>query len=220
MSGSGFVSLRNLHVWSALLMGAICWGGTVASATEDETKEPPLTYTVKVGDKAVTLLEGEEGEIEGTLTNPKIAIELAPHRVFSAKGVTFKYPRSFTFEHEKEGIIFSGWTMSGNDFTIMMFATIVALPPEMQAKGMVEQFGKENCTVSNTTKELGGKTLVGKRILANIAGSEVTVDILQLPPKGGVHRLIAFQDMKEDDGQPSKEGKDALKTISETLQVE
>ena len=74
--------------------------GRVREAMAGAEGEPELKYVVSVGGKSVTVKEGEAAKLEGTFTNPEVTVMPEGHRTFSAEGVTFRYPRGFTFEFE------------------------------------------------------------------------------------------------------------------------
>src|SRR6188508_2535975 len=84
----------------------------------DETREPPAKYRLEVDGKAYAIAEGEALKLTGTLTDPTVKLLVEPYREFAHGGVTFLYPRSFTFEADLQDADAKNWTLSGNDFKI------------------------------------------------------------------------------------------------------
>ena len=121
--------------------------GPLHSLAADESVEPALVYTVSVGEKIVTVTEGEAAQLDGTFNNPKITVTPQPYRVFSCQGITFKYPRSFVFEADIEDQNAKTWVLSGNDFILMCMVVNEALSTADFASNIIEQFGSEQAKV-------------------------------------------------------------------------
>ena len=138
-----------------------CHSPTPAAA--DESAEPPLKYSVKVGERTVTISEGQTVQLDGTFSNPEITVTAQPYRVFPYQGLTFNYPRSFTFEADLDDRNAKIWTLSGNDFKIMYFVLNESVSTDDFANNMIDQFGRENAKVvnANTTITLGKQKLSG-----------------------------------------------------------
>jgi len=196
---------------------------STSSAQEDESKEPPIKYILKVGDKSVPITEGESAKIEGKFTNPVVSLTAEPHRVFKFQGVTFKYPRSFTFEADLEDENVKNWTLSGNDFEIMYFVATAPLAVDEFVTNMTNQFGEENCKVTDPDAKitLGETELTGKTLEITIATHKIVMDTYHLPSAGERHRLLVFQDsMDEETGEHSQESKDTLDGIKKSFEIE
>jgi hypothetical protein len=72
--------------------------GAVAAPAGDESREPPLLFSVSVGAVTVPATEGEAVSVAGTFQDPRVTVRPEPHRLFPYGGVSFHYPRGFTFE--------------------------------------------------------------------------------------------------------------------------
>lgn len=192
------------------------------AAVFDESKEPPLEFVVNVGNKSVTINEGETAQLDGAFTNPKISITPQPHRVFPYQGITFRYPRSFTFEANLTDPDAKNWTLSGNDLTIMYFVLNTRLTTGDFGNNMIDQFGRKNCKVTDANGKitLGEQTLSGTTIQVNVATHKMVLDIYRVPSRGAVTKLLVFQDSLNDRGNRSNEGKQALKEIQSSFTIE
>ena len=193
-----------------------------ASEAIDESIEPPLTYSIKVGDKTATLSEGETVQLDGTFANPTITVTAQPHRVFPYQGVTFEYPRSFTFEADLEDRNAKNWTLSGNDLKIMYFVLNVSLSTDDFANNMIDQFGRENATVvnANATITLGKQKLAGTSLRVTLASHTMVMDIYRIPSRGTQTKLLVLQDSLDDSGNRSKESKRILAEIQSSFTIE
>lgn len=192
------------------------------SAAPDESKEPPLTYSVRIGDKSVTTVEGETARFEGTFTNPEVTIAAQQHRMFPYQGVSFKYPRSFTFEADLSDPDAKIWTLSGNDFKIMYFVLNTRLTAADFARTMINQFGKQSSKVLNGSAKttLGKHTLLGATLRATLATHSMIMEIYGIPTPGARTKLLVFQDSLDDSGNRSQEGKATLQVFRSSFDIE
>src|ERR1700729_1648265 len=82
--------------------------------------EPKNNFEVLVNGKKYIVPEGEQLKLEGTISNPTISIKESDRKKFESAGIAFEYPKHLSFEFEKsEG--YKNWTLTGNDFVVMLF---------------------------------------------------------------------------------------------------
>lgn len=188
----------------------------------NEKVEPPLKFTVTVGGKSTTVSEGETVQLDGTFTNPKITVVPQPYRIFPYQGVTFNYPRSFTFEADLTDPDTKTWTLSGNDFVIMYFVSEGSLTADSLAKHMIEKFGRKNARIANANARvtLGKHTLNGTSLRVSIADHQMVMDIYSVPSRDGKARLLTFQDNVNDAGGHSEEGRRTLADLKKSFVIE
>jgi len=181
-----------------------------------------LEFVVKVGDKSITITEGETTQLDGAFTNPMISIAPQLYRVFPYQGITFKYPRPFTFEADLADPDRKIWTLSGNDLKIMYFVLNARLTTGEFANNMIDQFGRENCKVTDANAKitLGKQTLSGTSIHVTLATHKMVMDIYQIPSRGAVTKLLVFQDSLDDTGNRSNEGRQTLKDMAASFTVD
>jgi hypothetical protein len=191
--------------------------GSAGLLIADETIEPPAKYRLEVEGKSYPAVEGEAVKITGTLTNPTVKIVAEPYREFGYGGVSFQYPRAFTFEADVKDKDYKSWILSGNDFKIMYFLLNEKTTPDEYADEMIKQFGAKNATKSAMKSDLLGGNRDGARIDVTLAGHKMTMDILCVPFAGGT-RVVVLQDSPKG-AQASPEAKEALPVLKKTWAV-
>ncbi|MCU0962478.1 MAG: hypothetical protein MUF48_20475 [Pirellulaceae bacterium] len=214
--------MQRNHILTVLL-SLLYWAcGSPPAPGTDESKEPPLEFAVIVDDKSVTINEGQTIQLDGTFTNPRISVTPQPYRVFPYQGITFKYPRSFTFEADLADPDAKHWTLTGNDLTIMFFVMNARLTTGEFANNMIDQFGRENCKVNDANAKitLGSQSLSGTSIQVTVATHKMVMDIYRIPSRGEVTKLLVFQDSLDDTGNRSKEGRQTLEDMKASFTVD
>lgn len=214
--------MLRLYTLTVLLSFLYLGCSTSTPAGADESKEPPLEFVVNVGDKSIAITEGKTAQLDGAFVNPNISVKPQPYRVFPYEGITFKYPRSFAFEADLEDPDRKNWTLSGNDLKIMYFVLNARLTTGEFANNMIDQFGRENCKVTDSNAKiiLGKQTLSGTTIQITVATHKMVMDIYRIPSRGAVTKLLVFQDSLDDAGNRSNEAMKALKEIKSSFTVE
>ena len=207
---------------AALSCIAILVVSPLMADNNDESKEPPLEYLVKVGGKEFSVKEGESLKLDGEFKNPVINITPKPYREFDCQGVKFKYPQQFTFESSVDSPFSKSWTLSGNDLKIMFFAMQGDLSSKDFANTMIQQFGRNNAKISDTTTrmKLGNQTLNGATLKVTIASHNMSMDIMQIPANDGETKLIVFQDNVDAAGNKSNEGKQTMEVIKSSFNLD
>ena len=198
-----------------LASDSLTWAGP------DESQEPPLQFSVHVGDKSLMVAEGETGQLEGTFAHPRIKVVPQPYRVFPYQGITFEYPRSFTFEADLTDPGVKNWNLSGNDFQIMIFVMDTQLTARAFANNMIEQFGRENCVLVDTNSKitLGDKTLSGATLHITLAAHKMVMDVYRVPSQDSRTKLLVLRDNLDEEDQRSKEGKATLLKMKSSFQL-
>lgn len=182
---------------------------------QDETKEPKLGFTVRIGSTELHLSEGDQLPAKGTFTDPSVSVTVDPERIFSHAGLSFAYPRSFTFEADLSAAHSHSWTLSGNDVKIMIFRFSTELSVDTFAKELAEGFGPKS-TTSPISIQLGSEKYSGLRIRAALASYELTQDVFALPSVNGKGRFLVLQ----DDGSGNKpESEPTRALLSKTFRV-
>jgi hypothetical protein len=206
-----------------LLLSFLCMGFDSSSVSgSDESKEPPQEFVVKIGDKSISITEGEIIKLDGTFSNPKITVAPQPYRVFSYQGIMFKYPRFFTFEADLADPNGKIWTLSGNDLVVMFFVLSGQLTTGEFANSMIDQFGQENCTATDADAKitLGKQILSGTTIQIDVAKHKMVMNIYRIPSDEAVTKLLVIQDNLDDSGNRSDEGKQILEILKSSFTIE
>jgi hypothetical protein len=82
---------------------------------------------------------------------------------------------------------------------------------------MVKKFGKKNCTVEDFKKELGHQLTNGKRLHVKLAGINMTIDFYEINSDEAKPRIMSFQDLIKDNGEPSDEFKAGFQVINDSI---
>jgi hypothetical protein len=140
-----------------------------------------------------------------------------PHRVFRREGVSFSYPRSFTFETALEDTDSRSWKLSGNDFRIMLFVLADRLTPRAFAENLVDVFGRGNCELADAAPlGFGDAELSGTSLNILMAGTRIVQDVYGMPARGPWTRLLVLQDSLDEAGRRSAEGRAALGLLTQS----
>lgn len=174
-------------------------------------------YTIKIDDKSIDIAEGETVRVKGTFSNPQITLIVQPHCVFSSHGISFKYPREFSFEANTADEDYKNWTLSGNDFKIMIFVLNGNLTTQRYADSMIDRFGRQNCKVTNAALlRCGHLELSGTTIFMTIAGVKMVMDIYRIPSNDTQTKLLIMQDTLDSYGEGSVEGLSAFQLFKQS----
>jgi hypothetical protein len=192
------------------------------SFAQDESKEPPQSFVVKLGEKSLTMLENETAKLAGSFTDPQVTITLNPYRVFPYQGVRFQYPRTFNFEADLTDPDDKNWTLSGTDVKIMLFAVNTDLTPAGFADSVIEQFDRSKSKIldANAKLKLGDHTLAGIKFRLTVGMHNITQEAYTLPAPRGKTRLFIVQDNPDEDGNYSAEAKLLFTLLQKSFQLD
>jgi hypothetical protein len=188
----------------------------VFAQADPESIEPPVGYSLKVGDKVVRLKEREPAVLDGTFTNPKITLTADDYRVFPYAGVSFQYPSDFAFQAELDDKNLRRWSLDGKNCVIMVQEYGVKIELDDLVNAIAKQYGEGNSVQTEISLTLGGRKLDGKRIKAKLAGSTIVQDVLAIPTTKGA-KVMLLQDSPNDDGTPSEERRLLEKRLVESF---
>lgn len=182
-----------------------------------ESIEPPLKYSLAIDGKSHEIIENQPIEIEGEFEDPVVKLTVDNYRVFPYGGISFKYPRYFTFEADLVEPGCRIWTLSGNDCKILCFEYSAPVTAKAFARRMVANFGEDNCKLSEDQSELGDKTMSRVTIRAKVVDSNIVCHVYDIPSSQGA-KLLVIQDFPDDDsGGISKEGKKTIELLKKTF---
>lgn len=184
----------------------------------DDAVEPPIIYTLQVGDEKIRTTANNEVKLQGVFENPTMKIVPDEQRLFNYAGISFQYPKYFSFEADftEEGVKI--WSLDGNDNVIMVqhfpdqeISLNELVQSTLDIVGRQTKTQKVNYTFNNHKLE-------GTRLLINIAGITIYQDVCKLPSKGGA-RFLIIQDMPASEKVSDKEVKQLKKLLSDSLKI-
>lgn len=185
----------------------------------DETKEPTLDYTLKVGGKSYPVVEGKSFEIEAAGGKAQAVLEAADFRVFPYQNISFHYPRHMTFEADLSDETSVTWMLSGNDAILMVFSIAGDITAADMADSLKMQYGAKNTKTRNEKVSLGGTDYEALRLDVSLVGTTLCQKVLKLRSSDGRTLLLVLQDTLDDNGGHTKEFDAAVKMVRETLKV-
>lgn len=179
----------------------------------DESKEPPLNYSLKVGGTSYSIEEGKSFKMKPVSGEGSAILVADEHRVFNYQKVTFKYPRYFAFEVDLSDPASLSWTLSGNHCVVMLFSIEGEITAGEFGELMAGQFGKKNTATEDSHLTLAGKERTAIKLNVSLVGSRLTQEILKLKSPKGRTQLLVIQDTLDDGGKHTEEYTAAMKMI-------
>lgn len=178
-------------------------------------------YTLQIGDKTISIQDGQTVRVEGVFQNPEITLIAEPYNVFSCDGIHFKYPKEFIYEADLEKAHVKSWTLSGNNCKIMCFVFDVPFQISDFLDNMLERYGRQNCTVIDAAPlAFSQMVLTGTTIHTTLAGVKMAIDIYQIPSSGLSLKLLVLQDCIGSFGSRSTEGMYAIQLLEQSSRLE
>lgn len=206
--------LRQLVVFPLLL--GVCLAAP--PEVDPESIEPPLGYSLQVGNESISLREGQPVQLTGTFVNPQVKLSSDDFRTFPYAGLSFRYPKDFSFEADFTNPDLRQWSLDGQNCVILIQVVKASVPVSEFADTLTDQYGKQNCQVADVSITLGDHKFKGKRVQAKLVMHTLVQEVFSLPTSAGT-RLLLLQDSPKDDGTPSEERKRLGKLLTETFAI-
>lgn len=182
---------------SLILFIQFCVTGYAQELKSSANAEPKATFEVTINGKQYTLSEGEELSLD-TLLKPKLSIKLSDYKLFDNASISFKYPRHLSYDFSQD-FAYKNWTLSGNTAVVLIFELDAQTTISTLIEEMVKKFGKKNCRVEDTEKELGKRLLTGKKLYVSLVGQNLVLECLEIKSADFKSKFIYFQDTIEND---------------------
>jgi hypothetical protein len=191
---------------------------SVIAQADPDSIEPPLGYSLQIGDKTVRLTVDEPVQVNGTFTNPKVKLIPDEFREFNYAGISFQYPSYFAFEADVEEKALRNWSLNGKNCVIMVqhYNAKIALDDLVDA--LVERYGEKNTQVTDVTMKLAGQKVAGKKIRARVASTIIIQEMFPIASPNGATVLL-LQDSPKEDGAASEERQLIEKRIVESFAI-
>lgn len=212
-------SVTNLLMLGALVLAPVLAAPAVAAPAADE---PPYEYVLTIDGQPVEVQENKT--IKVTIAGREVEVKLAPrpYRVFHKAGVTFQFPRSYSFQSDLSNPQISIWTMNGNDVMVMVqhFGDVpVAAVLPIMVQEMVKQYGPKNVKDTATTITLDGRAVAGRRLAVTLAGQNLVQEVYAATGKQGAFVLVV-QDAPSAPGKATDEVQRVKKQLAETFRFD
>ncbi|WP_179020463.1 hypothetical protein [Winogradskyella forsetii] len=183
-----------------------------------KNEEPPLIFELKSEGEIQYFVENQPKKWKGLDKESETTIGVYEWKLFPHNNLEFEYPRTYSFEADLS-ITNDIWTLSGNDFKIMVIRPMVEMDVEEYVDEMISQFGQSNCSTTEISNQLNTSKLNGIKLSVNLAGIDLELDVLEVIDKSGKKSFLVFQDSLNDARQNSKESKTTLARIKQTFKI-
>lgn len=195
---------------------AIFLGYTSVCFAADESQEPPVKYTLELSGQKQELILDTPVTVSGTFNNPKLLLKAAVTRQFACGDVTFQYPASYTWEASINGPNKKTWTLSGNDFKIMVFVVEAPIEPGEYLRGLAQQVHSPGAPITDIERELGGRKFQGKRSVLKIGSVDFVFEVYILPYESG-SRMLVLQDSPAQGRASSSDGERSIALLLDSF---
>jgi hypothetical protein len=170
-------------------------------------EEPPLLLYFDAGEKRVPVEIDKPFSPEALSGIKTATLRAEPYRVFPYAGISFRYPRSYSFgaNFKNEGTKI--WTLKGNRFLIMV-ERFPGMPNHESICRTVTSEMKKSYAGAKSLREvdakleLDGATLKGRRIEVVLATTLLHQELFSFA-SGSSSIVLILQDRPETDGKPS-----------------
>lgn len=181
-------------------------------------EEPPLIFELISKNQTQYFIENKTKKWNGLAKDSELTIKVYDWKLFPHNNIEFEYPRTYSFEADLS-VTNDIWTLSGNDFKIMVIRPIIGMNVNVYVNEMIAQFGPSNCSTKEITKKLNNTELNGIKLSVKLAGINLELDVLEVIDSNGKKSLLVFQDSLSDSKQKSKESLNTRKRIEQTFKV-
>jgi hypothetical protein len=198
-----------------ILFAVLCCSFTLAQTPKDSGAEPKSTFEVTINGKKYQMTENEPLKLDTSFSKPTINIKVSDYKKFDNSIISFQYPKHLSYQFEQD-YGYKIWTLSGNDFVVMLFEMDTKTSLDGLTEELVKKFGKSNCVVTDFRKELGRKKCDGKKITVTLIGEKLAVECFEVKLNDFKSRFIYFQNTLKD-GAIQKESVQGFNTINSTI---
>jgi hypothetical protein len=186
-------------------------------------QEPPMIFYLEAGGKKTPIELDKPFKLEVLTSAPTATLRVEPYRVFPYAGISFRYPRSFTFEANFENRGVRIWSLEGPSHLIMVQEYPGALNHAAirgtVLGGLTKTYADaKKLRESDMTLKYNGGTLNGRRLEMEMAGTLLHQDLFSFA-NGKASVVLMLQDTPNSDGTPSAGRIIAEKMLRESLKI-
>ncbi|MFD2564476.1 hypothetical protein [Aquimarina rubra] len=181
-------------------------------------EEPPLIFELKTENETQYFVENQPKKWKGLANKSETTIGVYEWKLFPHNNIEFEYPRTYSFE-AKLSITNDIWTLSGNDFTIMVIRPIVEMDVKEYVDEMISQFGQSNCSTKEITEQINSSKLNGIKLSVTLAGINLELNVFEVVDNNGKKSLLVFQDSLTQAKENSKESNKTMERIKQTFKI-
>jgi hypothetical protein len=185
-------------------------------------QEPPLLLYLESNGKRIPI-ELDKPFATETLAGTKTAtLRAEPYRVFPYAGLSFRYPRGYSYEANLDDSGVSFWTMTGSNFVIMLQqfpgTRDHAAIRQTVTDGMIKSYGDAKARQLDTKLEVDGVILQGRRLEFTLAETLLHQELFSFNA-GETSVVLILQDTPHETGKPSVDRINGEKLLRESLRL-
>lgn len=193
----------------------------------ESSREPPLSFTIRVNEKSFVIEEGESHQLKGIWESPTVECSLNSFRQFQFANIRFRYPQQFRFGF-RETEYGSVWELRGEFSTLYLWDEYGDSHERLVHARKNSEIDRNSNMIAERVESVpfGELTLSGTKITSKkiITFQETEsyisctrIEIYDIPCANGT-RTIEFQDLGDEDGY-SQDYLELIQMIQQTLQV-
>lgn len=199
-----------------LFAGGCLWAQDAEVSVE--AVEPQAIYIFSINGQKYEIKKGDELEIKGEFSNPRVKFEVEPFKEFNYGGISLKYPQNFSFEADLADPNVKMWNLSGNSGILMIQKYSLEMDHKTMASLLQPRYGEDNARISPCSMNLGGKETEGTKVVATFGGSAISQEVYSFK-QGEGSLLMILQDSVDPAGNQTAEGLALKKLLSETFKL-
>ncbi|MGE3806498.1 MAG: hypothetical protein AB7K24_17665 [Gemmataceae bacterium] len=187
-----------------------------------ETKEPPQIFYLEFNGKKIPVELDKPIKTDAFGGANAVTLRVEPYRVFPYGGLSFHYPREYSFEVSIEDEV-SSWTLDGTDCILMVHRFHAEIGHQEAVDAVETQllaaYKKHKIKKSAVKLNIRGKEIKGRSIVVELVeGVSIRQDLYSFPA-GKSAVILIIQDSPGDDGKPSADWTRAVKLLGETFRA-
>jgi hypothetical protein len=185
-------------------------------------QEPPLVLYFESHGRRIPIELDKPFGVEALSGMKTATLRTEPYRVFPYAGLSFRYPRTYTFAASFETQGASIWTLKGGKFLIMVQhypgVRDHAAIRERVKNAMLKRYANAKTRELDAKLKLNGATVNGRRIEVTLAVTPLHQDLFSFSVgEGSV--VLMLQDTPDRDGRPSADRIVAETMLQESLRL-
>ena len=172
-------------------------------------QEPPLLLYFESEGKKIPIELDKPFSPEALAGMKSATLRAEPYRVFPYAGISFRYPRSYSFAANLKNQGTMIWTLKGNRFLIIVEKFPGMHDHESIRKNVTSEMKKSYAGAKTLSEvdaklELDGANLKGRRIEVTLASTLLYQELFSFAA-GDSSIVLILQDRPESDGKPSSD---------------
>jgi len=212
-------SLRTLPVVTTALVATLAFGRV---APQQGGNEPPLRFTLEVGDEEVSILAGRSFELTIDGDTRAAILRLRPTRVFRLPELEFEYLNYMAFEADLESDTVDIWTLDGNACVVTLMRYDEGTDAEDLRTRVIdstlEMVSNGEADPEEVEIELDGEMWPGELVTVTIGEVSMDYFFYSHAMSTGTYLLTVLDSLTDDD-ERTEETAESLRLLESTFRI-